>query len=222
MGLVKSTGAKRTRKEPARRRAEIIEAAIALADEIGLDRLTGRDIAARVGVAPGLLHHYFPHVDDVIVEAFRQVVTADIEQLAAGLGDMSPADALTEFLRRSLAPRRDAILAMWMSAWVTASRRPKLASEVDRQMKAGVDVLAQLIEKGRRSDEFVTSDSERSAWRILVTLDGVAVQRSIRAATHRADDLALVVTQVVERELGLPGGGVSGRIVPGAGCQNAV
>lgn len=212
MGPVKSTAAKRTRKEPAQRRAEIVEVAIALADEIGLDRLTGRDIAARVGVAPGLLHHYFPHIDDVIVEAFQHVVTTDIDQLAGGLADLPPVEAVTEFLHRSLTRRREAVLTMWMSAWVAASRRPKLAREVDRQMKAGVDLLAGLIEQGRSTGELATEDSERSAWRILVTLDGIAVQRSIRSSTPLADDLIHVVSQVAERELDLPEGTLDRRL----------
>ncbi|MQA04500.1 MAG: TetR family transcriptional regulator [Streptosporangiales bacterium] len=203
---MKSTAAKRTRKEPAQRRAEIIEVAVALADEIGLDRLTGRDIAARMGVAPGLLHHYFPQIDDLIVEAFRHVVTTDIEQLADGLDDLPATEALTEFRTRSLARRREAVLALWMSAWVTASRRPKLAREVDRQMAAGVDLLARVIDKGRRAREFATDDSAQSAWRILVTLAGIAVQRSIRPATQRADDLSHVVREVAERELDLSAG----------------
>lgn len=206
MVAVTSTAARRTRKEPARRRAEIVEGAIALADELGLDRLTGRDIAERVGVAPGLVHHYFPHLDDLIAEAFRQVVTTDIDQLADGLTDLAPTAALTEFLRRSLARERDAVLALWMSAWVATARRPKLAREVDRQMRAGVDLLAGLLENGREAGEFMTTDSEQSAWRILVTLDGIAVQRSIRPATRQTGDLDVVVTQVAERELGLPAG----------------
>lgn len=206
MDAVASTAAKRIRKDPEQRRSEIVEGAIALADEIGLDRLTGRDIAARVGVAPGLLHHYFPHIDDVIVEAFRQVVATDIERLAAGLDELPPTAALTEFLRRSLARHRNQVLALWMSAWVAASRRPKLASEVDTQMAAGVDVLAQLVERGRLAGEFSTGDSEQTAWRILVTLDGIAVQRTIRTPAPHAGDLSHVVTQVAERELGLPTG----------------
>lgn len=206
MAAVTSTAAKRTRKEPERRRAEIVEVAIALADEIGLDRLTGRDIAERAGVAPGLVHHYFPQLDDLIVEAFRQVVATDIEQLAHGLDDLAPTAALTEFLGRSLARDRDTVLALWMSAWVATRRRPKLAREVDHQMRAGVGLLAGLLEHGREAGEFTTADSEQSAWRILVTLDGIAVQRSIRPATRQTGDLNVVVTQVAERELGLPTG----------------
>lgn len=206
IGAVTSTAAKRIRKDPARRRAEIVDAAVTLAYEIGLDRLTARDIAARMGVAPGLLHHYFPHIDDLIVEAFRQVVATDIAELGEALDELPPMEALTEFLRRSLARHRDTALTIWLSAWVAANRRPKLAAEVDVQMRAGVDLLASLLERGRATGELGTTDSETSAWRILVTLDGIAVQRSIRPAIYPPGDLTVVVAQVAERELGLAEG----------------
>jgi len=206
-----STAQKRTRKEPSQRRAEIIDAACALADEIGLDRLTGRDVAARVGVTSGLLHHYFPHVDDVIVEAFRWVVTADTHRLGDGLDGLRPLDALSEFLRRSLSPDREPALTMWMSAWVAAPRRQKLAHEVEHQMKDGIHLLARLLERGVEAGDFRVSDNERTAWRILVMLDGAAVQRTIRFRAHPIDDLTELVSQVAERELGLPPGALLSR-----------
>lgn len=198
---------RKTRKPPEQRRAEIVEAAVDLAGELGLDRLTGRDVTTRVGVTSGLLHHYFPHIDDVIAEAFREVVTADIARVADGLGDLPPRDALAAFLDRSMAAGRASVLALWMSAWVAAPRRPALAREVDRQMAAGVDVLAGVITAGVRTGEFTTSDAAQSAWRILVTLDGIAIQRTVRPPTSPpATDLIHVVHQVAENELGLPAG----------------
>lgn len=124
----------------------------------------------------------------------------------ATLPRLPPVEALTEVLRRALAGPRDTALTIWMSAWVAANRRPKLAAEVDRQMRAGVDLLAGLLERGRATGELATTDSETSAWRILVTLDGIAVQRSIHPAIHPPGDLTVVVAQVAERELGLAAG----------------
>lgn len=198
---------RKTRKPPEQRRAEIVEAAVDLAGELGLDRLTGRDVTARVGVTSGLLHHYFPHIDDVIAEAFHQVIAADIARVADGLGDLPPRDALAAFLDRSMAAGRASALALWMSAWVAAPRRPALAREVDRQMTAGVDVLAAVITAGLRTGDFATDDAARSAWRILVTLDGIAIQRTVRPPTSPpATDLLQVVHHVTEHELGLPAG----------------
>ena len=61
---------RRTRKSPAERRDEIAAAArdIALAD--GLVAVTLRAVAARVGVAPGLVAHHVDGMDALVADTF--------------------------------------------------------------------------------------------------------------------------------------------------------
>jgi len=42
------------------RRAEVLQAAVDLLDEVGLDALTTRRLAARLGVQPGALYRHYP------------------------------------------------------------------------------------------------------------------------------------------------------------------
>lgn len=48
-------------------------------------------------MAPGLLHHYFPQVDDLIAEVFATAVGRDLDELGVSLsrcrGETEPADA---------------------------------------------------------------------------------------------------------------------------------
>jgi AcrR family transcriptional regulator len=58
---------RRHRLNAADRRAQIVEAAFEMVAESGLERFRTRDVAARVGINPATLHHYFPTKEDLIV-----------------------------------------------------------------------------------------------------------------------------------------------------------
>lgn len=59
--------------EQARREA-VIAATIAAIDDVGSLDVTVADIAARAGISPALIHHYFGSKDDVLIAAMRQLL----------------------------------------------------------------------------------------------------------------------------------------------------
>ncbi|MDR5698593.1 TetR/AcrR family transcriptional regulator [Agromyces aerolatus] len=71
-----------SRKAPAERRAEIAEAARALALDDGLAAVTLRGVAARAGVTPALVAHYRPNMDELVAETFRTIVSAELREIA--------------------------------------------------------------------------------------------------------------------------------------------
>ena len=191
----------------------MIVAALDLADAVGLDRLTSRDIGAAIGVAPGLVHHYFSSMDELIVEAFTQFAAAENDTLQS-ITQLPALPALCGYVARQLnVPTRSA--RIWMSAWVAAPRRPELATEVDRRMLEGLDRLASLLARGTDEGVFDLPDPRASAFRILVLLDGVLVQISMRAEKSYGD-VTKLVWETVEREVGLAAGTLSGQSGPAA------
>ncbi|MEU9343405.1 TetR family transcriptional regulator [Streptomyces sp. NPDC048278] len=201
-------GTRGRRLSPQERRQEMLDAALDLADEVGLDRLTSRDIGAAVGVAPGLVHHYFASMDELIVEAFAQFTGAEHDELRSIIEPLPALPALCGLVARQLnAPLRYA--RVWMSAWVAAPRRPELAEEVDRRMVDGLDLLTDLLTRGNGEGVFRLTDPRASAFRILVLLDGVLVQISMRAEKSYGD-VTRLVWETVEREVGLTAGTLSG------------
>ncbi|MFI8101020.1 TetR/AcrR family transcriptional regulator [Streptomyces sp. NPDC086023] len=87
---------KRVRKSPEARRAEIVEAATAVALTEGLECVTLRRIAEELTVRPGLISHYFPSAEDLVAEAFGSAATAELDRLvpavaAAGAPGEAPA-----------------------------------------------------------------------------------------------------------------------------------
>ena len=193
-----------SRRPPEQRRQQIIDAAVVLADTVGLDRLTSRDVAGELGIAPGLVHHYFASMDDLVVAAFRQVVTAERDEIERTITALPPLPALCSYIARSL-ENSHLVARVWMSAWVAAPRRPELAIEIDRHMLEGLDQLTALLRRGVDAGVFRLTDPRVSAFRILVLIDGILVQVSMRAEKTYGDVDSLI-WETVEREVGLPEG----------------
>ncbi|MFB8144153.1 TetR family transcriptional regulator, partial [Streptomyces parvus] len=67
----------RVRKSPAARRAEIVDAAAAVALAEGLECVTLRRIGDDLGVRPGLISHYFPSAEELVAEAFGSAASGE-------------------------------------------------------------------------------------------------------------------------------------------------
>ncbi|MET9080856.1 TetR/AcrR family transcriptional regulator [Streptomyces sp. NPDC004237] len=195
---------KGTRRPPEERRQEIIDTALALANTIGLDRITSRDVAHALGVTSGLIHHYFPTVDELVVAAFAQAATSQNAQDEKACQDLPPVEALRALVQRSLG-MGSSDARLWMSAWVAAPRRPELAREVDGQMLAALGILTDLLQRGHAQGAFHAPDPATSARRILTLVDGFLIQVSMRSDTADGD-IDTLVWDTVEREVGLPQG----------------
>lgn len=85
---------RRQRKSTEVRQQEIVAAVLALADEIGPERITAETIARRVGLSQGAIFRHFPSMKDVWQAVFDNVA-ASFSQFAQGLDDSVVRDART-------------------------------------------------------------------------------------------------------------------------------
>lgn len=185
------------RKAPEVRRREIMDAVIAIGVERGLDAVSVRDVAEHCGVAPGLIHHYFPSVDELIAESFGTWADSSLKVLRDLSQEESPRTALALTVANLSPDQR-----IWNDALNTASRHQPLR---DRAQALSQDYLAHvegLIHAGIDQGQFTSDDPLLSAWRIILLLDGMVAMMHILGLIHR-DQLATIVGPVVERELGL-------------------
>lgn len=155
-------------------------------------------------MAPGLIHHYFRTTDDLIAATFGRLAALEHAALQERISNLPPCAALATHVSSHLAVS-EGDARLWMSAWVAAPQRPELAAEVDKWMLAGLEMLADLLNQGKQSGDFTIDDGRASAYRILVLLDGIVVQLSMRAA-HYFGDIDPVVWVAVEHEVGLEPG----------------
>lgn len=88
--------------EEARRR-DLLAAASTLVAEAGPQGATVRAIAARAGVTPGLIRHYFGTKEALLAEAYL-VLMDSMTETAAGAGGADPVARLAGFVTANLRP----------------------------------------------------------------------------------------------------------------------
>src|SRR6218665_597937 len=103
------------RLPPAERERSIADGAKALAHESGIEALTVRAVASRVGVTPALIAHYRPVMDEFVAEVFGEIVAAERDEVLAGFaftGDLR--ENLQQLIETLLDEARDDVAMGWV------------------------------------------------------------------------------------------------------------
>ena len=190
----------RQRKSPEVRRQEILDAAVSLGAERGLESVSIRDVAKRAAVAPGLIHHYFPSLDALLTESFGSWADAILRQLRQQSDGVSPRMALALAVANLYPEQR-----IWNDALSTASRFAQLRDKARELSVEYLDHVESLIRAGVDDGAFVCDDPTRAAWRIILILDGLVAMVHILEII-KPEETALIVGPVIEGQLKLERG----------------
>jgi AcrR family transcriptional regulator len=176
---------------PEERERAILEGAIALACESGLESLTVRAVAARVGVTPALVAHYRPVMDAFVAEVFSAIVAAEREEV---LGAFEPAEGLRPSLQRLietlLDTTRDDVALVWVQSWSLGARNEALGARVREEMDLWQRDLEAVIAAAASSDSADAVDPGSAAWLLLAMVDGMSAHSLVKWAPHDRADLA--------------------------------
>ncbi|WP_065571532.1 TetR/AcrR family transcriptional regulator [Microbacterium oleivorans] len=179
--MTQASTVRRARKSPAERRDEIAVAAREIALIEGLDAVTLRAVAARVGVAPGLVAHHVGGMDSLVADTFGAVVA---EELRTVLAAMRVTDAATTrlgiLLDTVFGEEPNDVTLVWVQGWALGTRNEELATRVRAEMDAWQRALAAEIERGRERGEFGAVDADAIAWHLLAVIDGLGAQGLVR------------------------------------------
>lgn len=197
------------RKQPEERRAEIIAEAARIALGDGLERITLRAVADGLGVRPGLISHYFPAAEDLVIAAFLAAVTGERERLQAGEG--SSLDRLAAFVRRVEFESVD-LSRLWLNARHLARFTPALAEAIEEQEALDRERLVALIEQGRAEGAFEVADPLAACVRIFMAVDGFGAYAN-NIGDFEPEAYVHFVADVCEWALGIEPGRLRERVV---------
>lgn len=195
----------RKRLKPDERRAALLDAATVVLIEEGIGALTLRHLAQRLGVAPGLVNHYFPEIEALAAEAFSAIVESEVADLFdAATAETAPVAQLARLIAALLEPDRRGVSLLWLDAWQASRNRTQLRAAVVAAMDLWQHRMAALIAQGAAAGAFTSVDPAAAAIRILALIDGLSIQ----AVIDLPDDpghaiLRNMVIAGVERELGV-------------------
>lgn len=168
---------------PARRRAQILDAARFCFAARGFRQTTIEEICAEARVSPGALYRYFDAKADIIaaiaLDARAEAETA-FDQLSAGEGLI---DALAEMAKAFLAAFEGEEAALLTEIWAEAARDPALAKALAAQDQIALGRLTGAIERaGRAGAVYPALTPDEAAEALLAALEGMALRRALRPA----------------------------------------
>jgi len=190
------------RLDPEQRRERMVDAALAVMVRKGLAATTVRDVAHEMGTSPGLVHHYFGSMDELLATAFERVAADGLAETRAAMAlARGPVAQLQAFFATYTRAEQDWAFQLWLDAWAEAGRRPVLQQVSRRLNVAWQQLLVEVVSAGVAAGVFRCADPEASGWRILSLLDGLALQTVAHdVAVDRASVLAWSVAYA-EHEL---------------------
>ena len=167
------------RKDQARRRAQLVDAARALLLEHGALGLRVKDIAARAGISSSAVLYYYPDLDDLLLEVTREAMSRYAERRAEAIrGLADPARQLRVAISLGVPTGpddEDSRLLYELDAMTGASKlfATLSAAFFDRQ----VMLYERVLERGVDSGAFELGSDPLTVARGLVALeDGLGLQ----------------------------------------------
>jgi AcrR family transcriptional regulator len=201
--MMSSPASQRIRKLPEERRAEILSEAAKIALSEGLERITLRAVADRLGVRPGLINHYYPAAEDLVIAAFVRAVSEEREELFPK--DGAPVTRMAYLISRIEGDRAFELTRLWLNARHLCRFSPALAEALQAQEYLDRMRLTSLIEDGMAKGDFEVDDPVAASIRILVAIDGVgAYVNNVGSFDYEA--FTRFVSDVAEWSLGMAAG----------------
>jgi TetR/AcrR family transcriptional regulator len=173
------------------RKAQIIQAALAVAADVGASRITAQAIADRVGIAQPTVFRHFKSVDAIFEAALDTVAEEMALNLAAVLSDQAPADQrLKTLIQRQLqfvAARRGMPRLLFSER--LQLENPVLRERVLNVMRGFGERVAGLIEEGAASGRFRSDlDAAQTARLVIALIQGLVLRWSLSGFTFPLDD----------------------------------
>ncbi len=162
------------RRKRARRRAEILHAALATAREKGYHATTLDDIAEQLGVRKTALYHYFPDKDAILYACHRESL-AELDRMIAesAVCCESARERMAYLIREHVRVMTDELEGSPLAFEVTAlsdARRAEVIAGRDRYEH----VLRDIVEDGMERGEFRHVDSKIAVFAILGAINWIA------------------------------------------------
>lgn len=143
-------------------------------------------------------------VDEVVAEAYRSLSVAEIAEVRrAILANPSPAEQMRALLTWLATSPEDSD-GVRLEAWALTRRNAALRSVVLEGEAAWHGLVASVVRRGARTNDFRQTDADEIAAHIISLIDGINNYQTIG---YRSDfDRMALLTRVVQAELGLAWG----------------
>jgi AcrR family transcriptional regulator len=196
------------RASEAERRQDLIQATLDCISELGLHGATVRKIAARAGVTPGLIRHYFSCKDQMMQDAYREVMTGMTSAVAAAANadQPNPRAKLHDFIVANLSPpvADGRTLSLW-AAFISHVRVDPAFAEIHLESYLAFRSVLEALVADVLIDAGETPDAKRCrelAIAINGVIDGLWIEGTLVGHLFSETPLPGVAIKSVEALLG--------------------
>ncbi|MCC4231140.1 TetR family transcriptional regulator C-terminal domain-containing protein [Sphingobium soli] len=192
------------RETPDVRRQALIDATARCLAEKGIGGTSVRAICARAGVSSGLLTHYFPGVDALILATYVDVgarVSAALDAAIASAGT-DPRDRLRACLLANLRPPvlDPDLLATWIAFWSLVTSDPAIAAvhaDVYRGTRHQLETLL-----GEAAPQLSQAQKRIAAISLTALVDGLWLELCLDRSSFTAEEAQAMAESAMMQWLG--------------------
>lgn len=187
----------RVREKRARRRAEILRAALSAFREQGYHGTTLEHIAARLGMRNTALYHYFPDKETILYACHGESL-AEVERILEDAAALpTPVEGLRHAIREHVRVMTDTLEGSPLTFEVTALA-PDHQREVIRRRDAYERGLRRLVDQAIQRGDFRRADPKIAVFAILGAINWVARWYQPRGAIPGTAIAAQFADQLIE------------------------
>lgn len=185
------------------RRQLIMDSAIALFVEKGVEHAKIVDISKKAGIGKSTFYEYFKNKADLVCQwvAEKMAGLQVPEEVLVDLPDQSA--KITLLLRESCNPELASreVMAMFVEFWRLAinEKHPQAREMMKDMYEVYSDVLCEWLREGVASAEFVEHDEEKVAAGLMAGVDGLWLQFLVFGDSYRLyDNVETYVTTLLD------------------------
>jgi AcrR family transcriptional regulator len=160
------------------RRGIVLEAALAVIAEKGLDETRMVDIGDRAGMSAGHVMYYFPTKADLLMEALQWSEDRFMAEAQGMIASLSSArERLLTLVELSVpSAGTDPAWVLWLETWAHAPHVPAVAQFQRRIEDRWLRLLSQVVREGQTNGDFCDADVEAFVVTLSALIDGLSIR----------------------------------------------
>ena len=157
-------------------RAKILDGAISLFIEKGIEKVTTRELTERVGISRSHIYHYFRDWQTLCIEALKEVMLDELTEFTAEIASLRPQEKLYTLVRNYLPDTQGDIWQLYGSLWQLAAHNQAYAELAKLMVRRWLELLAEIIQAGIESGVFRPANAARVTRQLSAVMNGYSDQ----------------------------------------------
>lgn len=185
-------------------KARILDGAVAMFIEKGIEKVTTRELTEQLGLSRSHIYHYFKDWQTLCLEALDRYMQRELEELAASFSGLDPHEKLTVLIKNYLPEGPDAVWQLYDSLWRVATHNAAYAELAERNMQHWMATIGGIIREGVETKAFRAVDAERVTRQFTAMLNGYSEHLILHPSAEKcqsaSDDLQDFIQRILQAD----------------------